>query len=105
MAKGWINLKNKWYYLNPEDGAMITGWLDDKSAKYHFAASGEMQTGWQEIDKKWYYFDESGVMQVSKWIGDYYVGSDGIMATDAWVDKDQAYVGPDGKKDPNKKRS
>ena len=64
-----------------------------------------MQTGWQTIDKKQYYFDESGVMQVSKWIGDYYVGSDGVMETDTWVDKGQVYVGPDGKKDPNKKRS
>ena len=104
MQTDWISLKNVWYYLNTESGAMQTGWLEDTDAKYYFAESGAMVTGWKEIDKKWYYFDESGVMQVSKWIEDRYVGSNGAMVTDAWVDKNQHYVGPDGKKDPNKQR-
>lgn len=39
------------------------------------------------------------------WIQDtYWVGSDGVMATDAWVDGGRYYVGPDGKYVPGKKK-
>lgn len=34
---------------------------------------------WSNIGGKWYYFDNVGYMVHDKWIGDYYLGSDGAM--------------------------
>lgn len=36
---------------------------------------------WSNIGGKWYYFDNVGYMVHDKWIGDYYLGSDGTMLT------------------------
>lgn len=36
---------------------------------------------WSNIGGKWYYFDNVGYMVHDKWIGDYYLGSDGAMLT------------------------
>ena len=57
-----------------------------------------MKTGWQKIADRWYYFSKSGAMQKNTWIsGVYWVGSDGVMATNAWVDADQYYVDSAGR--------
>jgi glucan-binding YG repeat protein len=89
MVKGWQKVKNKWYYLNPSDGVMKTGFYDVGGTRYYSNSSGAMLTGWQKISGNWYYFNKSGAMQKSTWIsGTYWVGSDGIMATNAWVGTD-----------------
>ena len=47
----------------------------------YYKPDGSMSefTGWQLINDKWYYFDNVGYMVHDKWIGDYYLGSDGAM--------------------------
>ncbi len=85
MSKGWNKLKNKWYYLDPSSGAMKTGFYDVDGSRYFSNGSGAMLTGWQNIGGKWYNFNKSGAMQKAKWVGEYYVGSDGVMLANTTV--------------------
>ena len=48
------------------------------------------------VGGKWYYLGSSGAMMKSKWVGNYWMGADGVMATNAWVDGGRYYVGSDG---------
>ena len=71
-------------------------WIKEGSKWWYRHADGSYtRNGWEQIGGAWYHFDKNGYMEVSKWIGDYYVGSDGKMATNCWIGK--YYVGPDGK--------
>ena len=63
-----------------------------------------MATGWKQIGGTWYYLSGSGDMAENRWVGDYWLGSDGAMATSAWVDGGKYYVGPDGAYDPDARR-
>lgn len=106
MAMGTIfNTGNKWYLVD-HNGVMQTGIQEAKigstTYQYYFSSSGAMKSGWQKVSGKWYYFsaDRNGLypMQKNKWIsGKYWVGSDGVMATNAWVDNDRYYVDGNGK--------
>ena len=90
MQTGWIRLSGTWYYLN-EDGEMVVGKQTIEGDEYYFTSSGAMVTGWQSINGKWYYYNASGIKQASKWIGNYYVDSDGIMVTCCYVHNDPYY--------------
>ncbi len=37
---------------------------------------------WEQKDGKWYYYDGQGDMLKDTWVGNYYVGADGVMLTD-----------------------
>ena len=103
MAKGWIH-SGAWYYLDPSDGAMKTGFYDANGSTYYSSSSGVMLTGWVHVGGKWYYLAGSGAMQKSRWIGNYWVGNDGVMATSSWVDNERYYVGINGAWVPNAKK-
>ncbi len=118
MATGWQKDDGKWYYLNSSgamaksawvksggswyhfdnNGVMQTGWLKDGRTTYYLKSSGAMATGWQEIEGEWYYFSGDGSMAKSKWVGNYYLGSDGAMLTNT-VTPDGYRVGSNGKWD------
>ena len=132
--QGWKKEDNAWYYYdNGEvarnkwigstywvgaDGKMATSaWVDngryyvgpngvwDKNAKKPEAPKPvEKKQGWKKEDNAWYYYDNGEVAR-NKWIGDtYWVGKDGKMVTDNWVDNDRFYVDKSGKKDPSIKK-
>ena len=103
MQVGWLRNGGAWYYLNG-GGDMATGWRRVGGAWYFLNPSGDMATGWKQIDGTWYYLSGSGDMAENRWVGDYWLGSDGAMATSAWVDGGRYYVGPDGAYDPNARR-
>ena len=116
-----VPVKNKWignYWLGV-DGKMATNaWVDND--RYYVDGSGAWvkdakkpeakKQGWKQEGTVWYYLDEKGIPVKNKWIGNYWLGADGKMATNAWVDNNQYYVGRDGKwlssvsKDKNSKR-
>lgn len=58
---------------------------------------GYFKSSWNNISEKWYYFDDLGYMAESRWIGDYYVGSDGVMFANTTT-PDGYKVGVDGKR-------
>ena len=118
--QGWVKEGNTWYYF--ENGALARNkWI---SSTYWVGADGKMATsawvkdakkpeaekpvekkqGWKKEDNAWYYYDNGEVAR-NKWIGDtYWVGKDGKMVTDNWVDNDRFYVDKTGKKDPSIKK-
>ena len=131
--QGWAKEGTAWYYYNQgqivknswvgsywlgSDGKMATSaWVDngryyvgpngvwDKNAKKpEESKPAEKKQGWKKEDNAWYYYDNGEVAR-NKWIGDtYWVGKDGKMVTDNWVDNDHFYVDKSGKKDPSIKK-
>ena len=123
--QGWVKEGNAWYfyyqgqitrnawvgsYWLGSDGKMATSaWVDngryyvgangvwDKNAKKQEVPKPEVKKqGWMKEGNTWYYY-ENGTLARSKWIGStYWVGVDGKMATNAWVDNGRYYVGPNG---------
>ena len=115
MATGWLKLDDKWYYLN-SSGARLNGWQKIGSTWYYFEPStgimleqewledtyylksgGAMATGWQKIGEDYYYFTSGGKKVTGKWVGNYYLIEDGVMATKQWVDQGRYYVDESGK--------
>lgn len=96
---------NSWFYIKPGGAYARNEWKGDyylkgggymaKSefiydskyqATYYLDASGKyVRDQWREIDGKWYHFRKYGEMDTSKWIGSYYVKSDGAMAANKLV--------------------
>ena len=131
--QGWVKEGTAWYFYNQgqivknawvgsywlgSDGKMATSaWVDN--GRYYVGTNGawvkdakkpeeskpaEKKQGWKKEDNSWYYYDNGEVAR-NKWIGDtYWVGKDGKMVTDNWVDNDRFYVDKSGKKDPSIKK-
>lgn len=98
MKTGWVKSGGKWYYMDPADGKMATGKQVISGTIYFLnTATGAMKTGWVEDGGKWYYCNKSGAAKTNSWAGDYYLGSDGTMATSGWVDNGKYYVDGSGK--------
>ena len=132
--QGWVKEGNEWYfyyqgqltknawvgsYWLGSDGKMATSaWVDN--GRYYVGANGawvkdakkpeapkpvEKKQGWKKEDNSWYYYEQDGTLARNKWIGDtYWVGKDGEMVTENWVDNDRFYVDKSGKKDPSIKK-
>lgn len=94
----WIKDEQGWWYKR-FDGTFPKGTMEAIEGKtYCFNDSGYMVTGWDKIGSNWYYFKPgSGYMVTNQWVGDYYLGSDGVMLVNTTT--------PDGTKvDENGKR-
>lgn len=50
---------------------------------------------WMNNYGNWYYIEDNGNLASNKWIGNYYLGADGVMMTNSWT-PDGYYVGADG---------
>ena len=67
--------------------------------------------GWVKSGNTWYFYNKNGTIVRNKWQGNYWLGTDGKMVTNAWVDNGRYYVGSNGawvkdaSKDKNTKRS
>ena len=125
---GWIKEGSAWYYY--ESGALARNkWI---SGKYWLGADGKMATsswvdngryyvdsngvwvkdakkpeakkhGWVKEGTTWYYFYQGQIVK-NAWIGSYWLGADGKMATSSWVDNNRYYVGANGLWDKNAKK-
>ena len=84
FSAGWIKKASGWYYLNPENGSMMTGWFqDEKGIRYYLNTSndgteGQMRSGWyQDGSGIWYFFNTAadgthGAMKTGwQWIDGY----------------------------------
>lgn len=60
---GWVLTSSGWYYMDPSDGKMVTGWKQINGYRYYFETQqgkteGKMHTGWyQDEQGKWYFFN------------------------------------------------
>ena len=125
---GWIKEGSAWYYY--ENGALARNkWI---SGKYWLGADGKMATsswvdngryyvdsngvwvkdakkpeskkhGWVKEGTTWYYFYQGQIVK-NAWIGSYWLGADGKMASSSWVDNNRYYVGANGLWDKNAKK-
>ena len=134
--QGWIKDSNTWYYYNTDgtlarnkwvgnywlgaDGRMATNsWVDNN--RYYVGTNGawikdarhpeEKKQGWVKDSNTWYYYNTDGTLARNKWAGNYWLGADGRMSTNSWVDNNRYYVGADGawvkdaSRDKNTKRA
>ena len=115
---GWSKNGNSWYYYDAQgnqiknawvgsywigsDGKMITDrWVD--GGKYYVGSQGWWEkdavkkTGWTQTGNTWYLYDNEGNIVKNRWSGNYWLGTDGKMVTNSWVDGGKYYVGADGK--------
>ena len=125
---GWKKEDNSWYYYNQgqmvknawlgsywlgSDGKMVTNsWVDND--RYYVGANGvwekdkkkeeEKKRGWKKENNVWYYYNEDGTLARNKWAGNYWLGSDGKMVTNSWVDNNRYFVGSDGAWEKDKKK-
>ena len=121
--QGWVKEGNAWYfyyqgqitrnawigsYWLGADGKMATSsWVDngryyvgvnglwDKNAKKPEVKAAVKKNGWVKEGNTWYYY-ENGTLARNKWAGNYWLGADGRMATNAWVDNGRYYVDGSG---------
>ena len=125
--QGWKKEGNSWYYYHEGqmvknawlgsywlgyDGKMATNsWVDND--RYYVGANGvwekdkkkeEKKRGWKKENNVWYYYNEDGSLARNKWAGNYWLGADGKMVTNAWVDNGRYYVGANGAWDKDKKK-
>ena len=82
----WVSENSAWYYLSPQTGYLLEGWLDYKGRKYYLTpVDYYAKTGWQKIDGKWYFFDKKNCDMKTGWLTDggktYYLGTNGVMVT------------------------
>ena len=114
-SSGWIKEGNSWRYRNADgtyvknmwkgnywlgsDGRMVTNsWVDNN--RYYVGNDGAWikdysRTGWVQESGVWYYY-KNGNRVRNAWEGNYWLGADGRMATNSWVDNNRYYVGNDG---------
>ena len=121
--QGWVKEGNAWYfyyqgqitrnawvgsYWLGSDGKMAaSSWVDggryyvganglwDKNAKKQEVKAAVKKNGWVKEGNTWYYY-ENGTLARNKWAGNYWLGADGRMATNAWVDNGRYYVDGSG---------
>ena len=120
-AHGWVKTGNAWYFYNQNgvlarnawagnywlgaDGKMVTNaWVDN--GRYYVDANGAwvkgaqkpavaQKQGWVQSGGAWYYYYQGNVV-INAWVGNYWLGADGRMATSSWVDNGRYYVGSNG---------
>ena len=124
-AQGWVQSGSTWYYYNTQgqpvknawignywlgaDGKMaVNSWVD--GGKYYVGSNGVWdknaqkpapKMGWQHNGTAWYYYNTQGQPVKNAWIGNYWLGADGKMAVNSWVDGGKYYVGSNGVWDKN----
>ena len=124
-AQGWVKTGNAWYFYNQNgtlarntwsgnywlgaDGRMVTNaWVDGgrhyvgsnglwvKGAQKPAATKPEVKKqGWVQNGSAWNYYYQGNIVR-NTWIGSYWLGTDGRMATNSWVDNGRYYVGENG---------
>ena len=125
-AQGWVKTGNAWYFYNQNgtlkrnawagnywlgaDGKMVTNaWVDN--GRYYVDANGAwvkgaqkpatpkpavaQKQGWVQSGGAWYFYHQGQIVK-NAWAGNYWLGADGKMATNAWVDNGRYYVGANG---------
>ena len=132
-AQGWVKTGNTWYFYNQNgtlarntwsgnywlgaDGRMVTNaWVDGgrhyvgsnglwvKGAQKPAATKPEVKKqGWVQNGSAWNYYYQGNIVR-NAWIGSYWLGADGRMATSSWVDNGRYYVGANGVLDKTVKK-
>ena len=128
-AQGWVQSGSSWYFYNNQGNAVRNAW----QGNYWLGADGKMATnawvdggryyvgsdglwvkgaqkpaevkkqGWVQNGSAWNYYYQGNIVR-NAWVGSYWLGADGRMATNTWVDGGRYYVGANGVWDKNAKK-
>jgi len=91
-TNAWVD--NGRYYVGA-NGAWVKGSQNQATATQNQVTSKATKQGWVQSGNAWYYYN-NGSLVVNKWVGNYWLGADGRMVTNAWVDNGRYYVGANG---------
>lgn len=105
---GWERVGGRWYAFDA-GGWMLAGWHNPARGEWYWLGpDGAARYGWEQVGGEWYYFARAGEagckecqMVADAWRKDsagkdYWLSSDGSMATSRWVDRARYYVGANG---------
>ena len=71
----------------PSAFAADCGWTEEQNGMVYYDEDGDLVTdSWKKEGDHWYYLNEDGHVSVNRKIDDYYVGSDGKMVKNAWIE-------------------
>ena len=112
-------VRNAWvgsYWLGADGKMAVNSWVD--GGKYYVGSQGwwvkdapkqveepkkidtpksiEKKTGWVKDENAWYHYNEQGTLTKNAWVGSYWLGADGKMAVNSWVNGGKYYVGSQG---------
>ena len=75
------------------------GWLNENDGLHLYLNNERVKDKWEKFNGAWVHLNNIGNLDTNKWIGDYYVNSDGIMLTNSWVNYNNIlyYVDTTGK--------
>lgn len=63
------------------------GWTEEDGSMVYYDEDGYLTTdSWRKNGDDWYFLDEDGKIAVNRKIDDFYVGSDGKMVRNTWVE-------------------
>ena len=93
MQTYWKQIQDKWYYFGP-DGKQVKGWLKSNDIRYYFKEDGSAAIGWNNIDGNDYYFYEGCNMAQLEFIGNTYVGVNGVAKYPSKGDKYRIVIDP-----------
>ena len=91
-TNAWVD--NGRYYVGA-NGAWVKGAQNQATATQNKDTVNTAKQGWVQSGNAWYYYNK-GSLVVNKWVGNYWLGADGRMVTNAWVDNNRYYVGANG---------
>ena len=92
VTNAWVD--NGRYYVGA-NGAWVKGAQNQAIATQNKDTVNTAKQGWVQSGNAWYYYNK-GSLVVNKWVGNYWLGADGRMVTNAWVDNNRYYVGANG---------
>ena len=93
VTNAWVD--NGRYYVDA-NGAWVKGAQKPAAAKPVTPKPAVAQKqGWVQSGGAWYFYHQGQIVR-NAWIGSYWLGADGKMATSAWVDNGRYYVGANG---------
>lgn len=63
------------------------GWTEEDGSFVHYDEDGYLTTdSWRKNGEDWFYLDDEGQITVNKKVDEYYVGSDGKMVKNTWIE-------------------
>ena len=87
---GWQQLEDNWYYFDPSDAGMVTGWLQLDSERYYLKSDGTRHTGWLDTPEGVYYLNPEDATLSTGWLpleeGRYFLDETGRRHT-GWLDQ------------------
>lgn len=63
------------------------GWTEEDGSFVHYDEDGYLTTdSWRKNGEDWFYLDDEGQITVNKKVDEFYVGSDGKMVKNTWIE-------------------